>query len=677
MNVVTMSRMALLAGAVALTATLLAQQPNDSTPQPLPQSSSTVSDTLPDEPDATGVASPPQRDAPAAEAPADVATSVVKQKTSDAASGFIEPTNAAAEAEFVKSIKAALDEKTPVGKAPTVQIPKAAVTIKAQPELDHTILVALINQLKSLGIGRFALGTSTNGRSSIKLELPEDASYVEVQKLGAAIRQQQGFDYDLQVGSNIVETYVRQDDGDWGLKETLPNNSDSALADAYDDQSQPPQVVKVYVLKFASAESAVKTLKALFTDDNLAIHADERTNSVIVRADEEIHEVIATLLKEIDDFPPAKWRNSAGEEDDDKGFTLSIQGGSSDNKRELQQRFNSFESRAQQLAVQIQRLKNSGGSETQEIKRLTKELESTVRQAFTLRQSLHRTELVDHARRLQTIHQSIANRDALADQIIQHRVEELLNPNLHWTATPQAAPKRVILVDNKPTEFGEMKSGALVFPVPSTSDPSYVARVPVQTPRMESEPIPATADPREQILRSTGEPSLPSLESQPSFSRPKGQTGARDFHERYTKHLSNMKRMREERARYLRDLEKIDGSTAPRDQVAAKSLRAVSDSLQSQLASEQAAFEFLEEEYETQVKLYELELQQHLETLTGAQREFERMKRLAEQGATTQSKVAEMSAKVRFTQLQIEQVKAELDLLLKTRPVQPAVESEN
>ncbi|MCA9030285.1 MAG: hypothetical protein KDA66_05710, partial [Planctomycetaceae bacterium] len=306
MNVVTMSRMALLAGAVALTATLLAQQPDDPAPQPLPQSSSPVSDTLPDEPDATGVASPPQRDAPAAEAPAGVATSVVEQETSDAASGFIEPTNAAAEAEFVKSIKAALDEKTPVGKAPTVQIPKAAVTIKAQPELDHTILVALINQLKSLGIGRFALGTSTNGRSSIKLELPEDASYVEVQKLGAAIRQQQGFDYDLQVGSNIVETYVRQDDGDWGLKETLPNNSDSALADAYDDQSQPPQVVKVYVLKFASAESAVKTLKALFTDDNLAIHADERTNSVIVRADEEIHEVIATLLKEIDDFPPAK-----------------------------------------------------------------------------------------------------------------------------------------------------------------------------------------------------------------------------------------------------------------------------------------------------------------------------------------------------------------------------------
>ncbi|MEJ7592958.1 MAG: hypothetical protein WKF77_15530 [Planctomycetaceae bacterium] len=52
--------------------------------------------------------------------------------------------------------------------------------------------------------------------------------------------------------------------------------------------------------------------------------------------------------------------------------------------------------------------------------------------AFTLRQSLLRAELLEMQTRLLQTQQSLDMRERIADQIVDRRVEDLLNPQTDW-----------------------------------------------------------------------------------------------------------------------------------------------------------------------------------------------------------------------------------------------------
>ncbi len=66
------------------------------------------------------------------------------------------------------------------------------------------------------------------------------------------------------------------------------------------------------------------------------------------------------------------------------------------------------------------------------------ELRTAVQRAFTLRQSLLRAELLEMQARLERTQQSLDLRDRIADQIVDRRVEDLLNPQLEWEGSPQS-----------------------------------------------------------------------------------------------------------------------------------------------------------------------------------------------------------------------------------------------
>jgi len=68
-------------------------------------------------------------------------------------------------------------------------------------------------------------------------------------------------------------------------------------------------------------------------------------------------------------------------------------------------------------------------------------LRQQVAEAFEGRQQLQRAELDWHRQRLARIEQQIAEREPIKDQVIDRRVDELLNPNLQWDPSKlQAAP---------------------------------------------------------------------------------------------------------------------------------------------------------------------------------------------------------------------------------------------
>ncbi|MEZ5944405.1 MAG: secretin N-terminal domain-containing protein [Planctomycetaceae bacterium] len=651
MNVVTMRRMALLAGAVALTATLLAQQPDDPTPQPLPEAVAAESDFVP-APIAPSPVLPP--DFPAAEAPPDVGTPIPEPRPAEAAHN---PARASApretillefdpesntivtsgtRSEFVEKIKSSLDETKSEEGATSTPIQEATVVIKARPELNHTVLVALINQLKSFGFGRFALGASTDGRNTIKAELPESVSYGEVEQLKGVLLKQKDFQCEVQVGSLNIPVHSTRDSGSW-------SGDDGA-----GEEVRPQEIVRRYMLQHVNAESVVQTLKSLYPDSAMAIQSDERMNAVIVRGTEQTQQVIEKVLEKIEGSPTARKTTiglgqTVGDEDEYESFTLSIQVGSPDNKRELQQRFNSFESHAQQLAMQIQKLKNAGGSQTNEINRLTRELRSAVRQAFTIRQSLHRAELVEYARRLETIQQSIANRDALADQIIEHRVEELLDPNLKWTVAPG-----VQLTQQVPSGSNTLGSpikvdGVVVFPARPAESHSYVARVPVAATPANNRPASAEMVPRQQ---------QPSAESTSSAS---------SFRSRYVSQLSRIQELEIHIARLKQDAESNDPKVSSFGKTQL-------DAMTSRLAQEQAALDFLNEEYATQVKLYKLQLDRLTEEWAVSNEKLKHDAEMVKKGYFSSTQLLEAQQGSREIEIKIELLRTELDLFQKALP---------
>ena len=80
------------------------------------------------------------------------------------------------------------------------------------------------------------------------------------------------------------------------------------------------------------------------------------------------------------------------------------------------------------------------------------ELRRAVEDAFQARQRLQRAELAEFAERMQRTAQSIEFRDSIANQIIDRRVEDLLNPNRRWdgplkhnqTAEPKGRRKQTL-----------------------------------------------------------------------------------------------------------------------------------------------------------------------------------------------------------------------------------------
>ncbi|MEZ6126283.1 MAG: secretin N-terminal domain-containing protein, partial [Planctomycetaceae bacterium] len=228
---------------------------------------------------------------------------------------------------------------------------------------------------------------------------------------------------------------------------------------------------RVFDLKFIQAEAAAKIIEQLYIDnpgghDSLAVRltVNDRTNSLIVRGDTAVIAEIEALLRKLDtnDAPhdvaatPAEGeavpqafdatnKSLNGfdfrgvDSEDSKLFSFYI-GLMRNNQsvEQLRKQYSDLEQQARQLTQKVHEPLPSPA----EGSRLKRQLQSTVEQAFAVRQNLQRAELAEFLRRLNGIEQSIAIRERIRDQIIKRRVSELLDPNLNWN-TPVERPERL------------------------------------------------------------------------------------------------------------------------------------------------------------------------------------------------------------------------------------------
>ncbi len=210
-----------------------------------------------------------------------------------------------------------------------------------------------------------------------------------------------------------------------GVAEHLRAQRSAAAASQPDDKTA--QEFVVFYLKNVEAAEAARIVRQFFGGKvNPAV--ETRTNSLIVASDDPLTVNRVRELLQAIELPAAN------------KFALPQPAQSVDDLRQL---YNELEQRTRELAARLRDpLPNPATGD-----RLNDELRDTVKQAFEARQKLQRAELAEFSQRLRGIQQSIEMRDRISQQIIDRRVQELLDPNLKWNAAAivgdnQAPPVR-------------------------------------------------------------------------------------------------------------------------------------------------------------------------------------------------------------------------------------------
>ena len=186
----------------------------------------------------------------------------------------------------------------------------------------------------------------------------------------------------------------------------------------------PAGEVRVFALKNSQATSTTDLLLQLFTAKPFRADADELHNSVVVTGSAEQLQAVEALLLKLDVAPgelnakPVPDGKSAAVQDASK--TLEQQGA------ELRTDYETANRQARDLAESLRQTPDAAKKA---------ELRTAVQRTFTLRQSLLRAELLEMQTRLLQTQHSLDMRDRIADQIVDRRVEDLLNPHLEWEQT--------------------------------------------------------------------------------------------------------------------------------------------------------------------------------------------------------------------------------------------------
>lgn len=114
------------------------------------------------------------------------------------------------------------------------------------------------------------------------------------------------------------------------------------------------------------------------------------------------------------------------------------------NTKALQQQFDAKEKRAAGLASELRQLQSNGDVAESRLDELKAALRRVVAEAFAIRQQLHRAELAQLQQRLQRMQQTLAARDRIQQQIVDRRVNDLINPDSRWEDRQKTAPKEPI-----------------------------------------------------------------------------------------------------------------------------------------------------------------------------------------------------------------------------------------
>ncbi len=186
-------------------------------------------------------------------------------------------------------------------------------------------------------------------------------------------------------------------------------------------ESQPkeeaPQLIKVFALEWVSSDNAAEVLKQLLPAENIV--SDPRTNAVIAHGETESLSKVEALLQILDREPTSREEQITGQRLFDD---MTSKEANDAVLRALRDKYAATEQQSQSIAALVVNEPNE-----QATKQLRSQLSAIVSEAFGLRQDLQRAELKLLQERIRHIESQIEQRETLRSEIIRHRVDQLVN----------------------------------------------------------------------------------------------------------------------------------------------------------------------------------------------------------------------------------------------------------
>lgn len=337
--------------------------------------------------------------------------------------------------------------------------------INARADTSFESLQQFIKELRDAGIEKFSLRTSDEPKNSATVTAPADAPWRQVRRIEEVLAKHSQFAGRVLVAENndpvtptIPQPAVPTDTrprtvGNPNVPSAVPKNviRPAPVEDV---------VVKKFALKYARVATVARIIEQLYGRE-IFVAADEQTNSLIMRGNDNRTQEIEALLMQLDAAVPSQSGSGAKAETSpadlglkvrvpalgptplaidlnegaspSKVFSFSV-GFPRESADELRKRSQALEQQSRELAEQLKG-PFPNLSEAEKKKEL---LRSTVQQAFAARQALLRAENAELAKRLHALQQSIEIRDRVSQQIIDRRVDDLLNPHKQWNSEPPA-----------------------------------------------------------------------------------------------------------------------------------------------------------------------------------------------------------------------------------------------
>lgn len=322
------------------------------------------------------------------------------------------------------------------------------VTLTFRADEPFQNLKQLIDGMRSLGVTKISLTAAPERTSynSATVRVNANAPHEQAQRLLDFLAKQSH----VKLAFEVV-----------GAPLPVRESQKSSAEAAGSTSSASDPMVKLFRLQHVRAEEVGDFLKQLYKSPSVEFGAVRSSNSLVVRGEESLLSEIEALVVRLDETTtpddkspgtgsskmPAN-PNATGKKPADFRVTTSpgqrilagAGGGSAEKWKKL---YEEAEQRAAAIARQLRELQARGSAKEVHLAELRTQLRAAVADAFSARQSAQFAELAELQSRTGQIQQTLSMRSTLKDQIIDRRVEDLLNPALKWDSDGQAQPNEI------------------------------------------------------------------------------------------------------------------------------------------------------------------------------------------------------------------------------------------
>lgn len=341
---------------------------------------------------------------------------------------------------------------------PVPRIEKSSDAIeKALKETDRitvmtgrrNVLLPLLAAADVSKVARAILG-AINGDDEVRLLAGDDGLWVQIPQKDFA-------NPNLGESGEVVKAILQAQSGGKVGGPTLPVDANTGTDTNPTTESKTIRVseTRIFMLQHADAKVMAQTLSELFSE-GFGIAPDVNINAIIVRGDASQLKEVEAIVKLVDGENGKK----PAVEGRIPRFKTTISDSASPNQKQtltvdvdvplvpaatVRSQIADLDVRIKETANSLRSTKSTPDQKAEYNAKRKAELRDVVRKTFLARQELQRAELAEFAARLDRIKRSIEMRDRIADQIIDRRVDELLEPNVKWDHDASAGVQKKVV----------------------------------------------------------------------------------------------------------------------------------------------------------------------------------------------------------------------------------------